>query len=97
MATLMSPIENLQSALVYLQMAEADFAALEMMNASADVQYFVSVIHHNLGNISERDKAAQQHSSLEAERARMETVAFDDQVDAVWRLVSDIGVALASR
>jgi anaphase-promoting complex subunit 5 len=63
----------------------------------ADVQYFLSIVHHNLGNHLERDVAAKRNIESEKLVDKLSSVVIEDEALDVWKLVTDIGSALALR
>lgn len=87
----------MREALLYLEIAEKDYATLEILRSLADAQFLVSVLYHNLGMVEERDASATRH--LKTEEAMKETavVVAEDWINQVWELVLDIGAALAKR
>ena len=89
--------EAIREALPYLEIAEKDYATLEILRSLADVQFLVSVLYHNLDMVDERDASATRH--LETEEAMKEAgvVVAEDWMNQVWELVLDIGAALAKR
>lgn len=70
---------------------------LEILRSLADVQFFTSVLYHNLKMVEERDAAARRH--LETEEAIQEAavVVAEGWIDQVWELVLDVGAAIAKR
>lgn len=62
-----------------------------------DVQYFLSVVYHNLGLETERDEAAKRHILTEAERKRSEASVVHEEVRDIWEVVAQLGAALAAR
>jgi len=68
-----------------------------MFRQLMDVQYFLSVVYHNLGLENERDEAARRHYSTENERKRLSIRASDREVVAIWQVVAEVGAALSSR
>jgi anaphase-promoting complex subunit 5 len=83
--------------LPYLDIAEKDYMTLEILRSLADVQFFTSVLYHNLNMVEERDAAARRH--LETEEAMQEAavVVAEGWIDQVWELVLDVGAAIAKR
>ncbi|KAJ7905458.1 hypothetical protein B0H14DRAFT_2660330, partial [Mycena olivaceomarginata] len=67
-----STADALREAVPYLLKSEQDYLALEMHRAVMDVQYFLSVVYHNLGLQAERDDAAKRHfATLEIAQTRI--------------------------
>lgn len=89
--------ESLREALPYLLAAEKDYECLDILEALQDVQYFISVVYHNLDMINERDAAARRHQATVEKREKLATVVQDEEVDAILDLIGRIGVALSSR
>ncbi|KAJ3556968.1 hypothetical protein NP233_g11854 [Leucocoprinus birnbaumii] len=89
--------ESLREALPYLLAAEKDYECLDLLEALQDVQYFISVIYHNLDMTSERDAAARRHHATVERRDTLATTVADGEVEAILDLIGRIGVALASR
>ena len=81
----------------YLAIAEKDYAALEMLRALQDVQFFISVIYHNLDRTEERDAAATRHQETEQKRLDAEKTASEPWIAEVLDVVSEVSVALAAR
>jgi len=82
----------LLDALQYLQIAEEDYTKLKMGGALVEVKSYIIMIYDRLGRFEERDAAATAHAALLAEEGSGES--FD--LEAVHRLVEDVGVVLAS-
>lgn len=89
--------ESIREALPYLDIAEKDYATLEILRSLADVQFLISVLCHNLSMIEERDAAAARHLETEEAMKKAATVVAEDWIDQVWELVLDIGACLAKR
>jgi anaphase-promoting complex subunit 5 len=83
--------------LLYLEIAEKDYAKLEILRSLADVQFLVSVLYHNLDMVEERDASATRHLKTEEEMKEAAVVVAEDWINQVWELVLDIGAALAKR
>ncbi|KDN34136.1 hypothetical protein RSAG8_12776, partial [Rhizoctonia solani AG-8 WAC10335] len=82
--------EHLKLALVWLHIAERDYASIEFYTGRLDVLYTLSVVYHNLGMIPERDGAASLHAEVEKERADMVRKGVDDELRDVWEVVCEI-------
>ncbi|THH12641.1 hypothetical protein EW146_g7506 [Bondarzewia mesenterica] len=80
--------ESIREALPYLDIAEKDYATLEILRSLADVQYFISVLYHNLGMPTERDRAAERHLITEEERKMGAVVSSETWVSQVWDLAT---------
>lgn len=89
--------ESLREALPYLLAAEKDYECLDILEALQDVQYFISVIYHNLDMMNERDAATRRHHATVERRAKLATTVVDEEVEAILDLIGRIGVALTSR
>ncbi|KAJ7452459.1 hypothetical protein B0H11DRAFT_2073533 [Mycena galericulata] len=85
----------LREAVPYLLKSEQDYLALEMFHAVMDVQYFLSVVYHNLGLQMEREEAARRHFATQEMRRELEVSA--EGFTAVLEVVKMVGVALAGR
>jgi len=83
--------------LPYLLAAEKDYEGLIILEALQDIQYFISVVYHNLNMISERDAAARRHRATLERRDKLAVTVADEEVDTILDLVGKIGIALASR
>ena len=81
----------------YLEIAEKDYATLEILRSLADVQFLVSVLYHNLDMVEERDASATRHLETEEAMKEAAVVVAEDWITQVWELVLDIGAALAKR
>ena len=81
----------------YLDIAEKDYATLEILRSLADVQFLISVLYHNLNMVEERDVAATRHLKTEEAMQEAAVVVVEDWIDQVWELVLDIGASLAKR
>ena len=81
----------------YLDIAEKDYAALEILRSLADVQFLISVLYHNLNMVEERDAAATRHLQTEEAMREAAVVVAEDWIEQVWELVLDIGATLAKR
>jgi len=62
-----------------------------------DVQYFLSVVYHNLGMEKKRDEAIQRHFLTEEKRKGLEAIVVDEEVHEIWDVVTEVGAALAAR
>ncbi|KAF8258613.1 hypothetical protein EI94DRAFT_1621071 [Lactarius quietus] len=89
--------ESIREALPYLEIAEKDYAKLEILRSLADVQFLVSVLYHNLDMVEERDASATRHLETEDAMKEAAVVVAEDWINQVWELVLDIGAALAKR
>ena len=87
----------MQGALQYLLIAESDFKTLQMHRSTKDVQYFLSVVYHNLDMTNERDAAAKRHEETERLQERLEKVVSDPETLEIFDLITTVGCALASR
>ncbi|KAI0283133.1 hypothetical protein BGY98DRAFT_1087979 [Russula aff. rugulosa BPL654] len=89
--------DSIHEALSYLDIAEKDYATLEILRSLADVQFLISVLYHNLNMVEERDAAATRHLKTEEAMQEAAVVVDEDWIDQVWELVLDIGASLAKR
>ena len=89
--------DSVHEALSYLDIAEKDYATLEILRSLADVQFLISVLYHNLNMVEERDAAATRHLKTEEAMQEAAVVVDEDWIDQVWELVLDIGASLAKR
>lgn len=87
----------IREALPYLDIAEKDYAALEILRSLADVQFLISVLHHNLDMVEERDAAATRHQKTEEAIQEASVIVVEDWIEQVWELVLDIGATLTKR
>ncbi len=83
--------------MLYLDIAEKDYATLEILRSLADVQFLISVLYHNLNMVEERDVAATRHLKTVEATQEAAVVVVEDWIDQVWELVLDIGASLAKR
>lgn len=88
---------SLSEALPYLLSAEKDYECLDILEAVQDIQYFISVIYHNLNMVNERDAAARRHEITLEKREKVVICTRDEEVEAILDLLGEIGVALSSR
>ncbi|KAI0306373.1 hypothetical protein B0F90DRAFT_1814283 [Multifurca ochricompacta] len=89
--------KSIREALPYLDIAEKDYATLEILRSLADVQFLISLLYHNLNMVEERDAAATRHLKTEETIKEAAVVVVEDWINQVWELVLDIGAALAKR
>ncbi|EKM55387.1 uncharacterized protein PHACADRAFT_208907 [Phanerochaete carnosa HHB-10118-sp] len=89
--------EALENSLRYLDIAEKDYATLEMFRAVQDTQFLLSVVYHNLDRAEERDSAATRHQETEQKRLEAEKQVAEPWVTEVLDIVSEVSVALAAR
>lgn len=87
----------MRAAISFLDQAEKDYTKIECLRSLADVQYLLSVLHHNLGQEPERDAAAARTLKTEELAASEEALESEQWVEDVWRLVTDIGAKMAMR
>ena len=85
------------AAIPFLDKAEKDYEKIECLRSLADVQYLLSVLHHNLGQESQRDAAAARTLKTEELVASEAALESEKWVEDVWRLVTDIGAKMAMR
>jgi anaphase-promoting complex subunit 5 len=89
--------DSIHEALSYLDIAEKDYATLEILRSLADVQFLISALFCNLNMVEERDPAAIRHLKTEEALQEVAVVAVGDWIDQVSKLVWDIGTSLAKR
>lgn len=89
--------DSIHEALSYLDIAEKDYSALEILRSLGDVQFLISVLYHNLNMVEERDAVATRHLKTEEAMQEAAVVVVEDWIDQVWELVLDIGASLAKR
>ena len=89
--------DSLKEALPYFLAAEKDYEGLDILEALQDIQYYISIVYHNLDMIGERDAAAQRHHATIERRDKLAITVVDEEVEAILDLVGKIGIALASR
>lgn len=87
----------IRNAIRYLLIAENDFKSLQIYRSLQDVQYFLSIMYHNLGLTAERNQMADRHAKTEAELRHLEESAVDEEIERVLDVIASIGAALASR
>ncbi|KAI9064349.1 hypothetical protein FKP32DRAFT_1716212 [Trametes sanguinea] len=92
-----SSLEALKESLTYLEEAERCFTELEMFSAQMDVQFMLSVVHHNLGDATRRDEAAERHEQTRLKRDQEHASVVEEWIEETLQLVADIGSAIASR
>ncbi|KAJ6496647.1 hypothetical protein C8R47DRAFT_349617 [Mycena vitilis] len=90
-----SAADALREAIPYLLKSEQDYLALEMHRSMMDVQYFLSVVYHNLGLQTERDEAAKRHFATQEMRRDVEI--SKEGITGVLEVVRMVGAALAHR
>jgi len=83
--------------LLYLDIAEKDYATLEILRSLADVQFLICVLYPTLNMVEERDAAATRHLKTVEATQEAAVVVVEDWIDQVWELVLDIGASLAKR
>lgn len=87
----------MRAAVPFLEKAEKDYQKIECLRPLADVQYLLSVLHHNLHQEQERDAAAARTLKTEELVAFEAALESEKWVEDVWRLVTDIGAKMAMR
>jgi anaphase-promoting complex subunit 5 len=81
----------------WLTAAEEEYGKISVPTSLADVQFFLSVVYHNLGNLPERDAAAQRNIQSERLAEKLSSIVIEDEALDVWKLVTEIGAALSMR
>ncbi|KAI0781023.1 hypothetical protein BD413DRAFT_501848 [Trametes elegans] len=89
--------EALRESIGYLEEAERCFSTLEMFPAQMDVQFLLSVVHHNLDEPEARDKIAQRHEDTRVKREEVHITVVEEWIEDTWAVVEDIGAAIASQ
>ncbi|KAI0664893.1 hypothetical protein C8Q70DRAFT_1049092 [Cubamyces menziesii] len=89
--------DSLREAIGYLEEAERGFETLEMFASIMDVQFLLSVLHHNLGDAVKRDEAAERHEQTRLKYEEAQKCVVEDWIEDTWAVVSEIGAAIASR
>ncbi|KAI0831217.1 hypothetical protein BC628DRAFT_1407751 [Trametes gibbosa] len=89
--------ESLTESIRYLEQAERCFATLDMFTAQMDVEFLLSVVHHNLDAPAQRDEIAQRHEDTRMKREEAHICVVEEWIEDTWTLVSDVGTAIASR
>ncbi|KAI8998714.1 hypothetical protein BD414DRAFT_475857 [Trametes punicea] len=92
-----SSSEALRESIGYLEEAERCFAELELFSAQMDVQFLLSVVHHNLGDPARRDEVAERHEQTRMKRDQEHATIVEDWIEDTLQLVADVGAAIASR
>ena len=87
----------MEKSLPYLERADADYGMIEMKQAQLDVQYVMAVVYHNLGMHAKRDEITTQYLALEEEHKQIAARNIEPWYEDVWRVVSEVGAALAAR
>lgn len=78
-------------------MAESDFENLEIYQSMRDVQYFISIVYHNLDMIEESQAVAKRHSETQALQQRLDQIVSDEDILDIFELMGTVGSALAAR
>ena len=68
-----------------------------MFASIMDVQFLLSVLHHNLGDAAKRDEAAERHEQTRLKYEEAQKCVVEDWIEDTWAVVSEIGAAIASR
>lgn len=89
--------DALTESIGYLEEAERCFGELDMFVAQMDVQFLLSVVHHNLGAEAQRDEVAQRHEETRVKREEAHACVVEGWIEETWTLVADVGIAIASR
>ncbi|KII88563.1 hypothetical protein PLICRDRAFT_110769 [Plicaturopsis crispa FD-325 SS-3] len=87
----------LHEALGFLRISESDYASLEMLSSLMDVQYLLSVVYHNLDMHVQQREASARHFSTKKDMEHGEEIVVENQVTEVWKVVTEVGAALALR
>ena len=89
--------DALRECIPYLDIAEKDYAALEMYRSLQDVQFLLAVVYDNLGMVEDRDKAAERHRDVGKLKEGAERKISEPWIIEVLDIVADVSAALASR
>lgn len=89
-------VDALHEAVPYFLQSEKDYLALEMHPAVMDVQYYLSVVYHNLGLPAEREEAAKRHFATQAMCRELET-SDETTFIRILEVVRTVGGALSQR
>ncbi|CDO70809.1 hypothetical protein BN946_scf184798.g125 [Trametes cinnabarina] len=92
-----SSAEALRESIRYLEEAERCFTELEMFSALMDVQFMLSVVHHNLDDATRRDEVAERHEQTRLKRDQEHATVVEEWIEDTLQLVADIGAAIASK
>lgn len=68
-----------------------------MYQSMKDVQYFLSIVYHNLDMQEERQIAAQRCADTELLQRKLDTTVHDEELVRIFELIATVGDALASR
>ncbi|KAJ7172511.1 armadillo-type protein [Mycena filopes] len=90
-----STADAMREAVPYILKSEEDYLALEMHHAVMDVQYFLSVVYHNLGLHAEREEAAKRHFATQEMRKELEM--SDEGISGILQVVKMAGAATCSK
>ncbi|KAH9854144.1 hypothetical protein C2E23DRAFT_914573 [Lenzites betulinus] len=89
--------ESLTESIRYLEEAERCFTTLDMFVAQMDVEFLLSVVHHNLDQPAQRDEVAQRHEATRVKREEAHACIVEEWIEDTWTLVSDVGTAIATQ
>jgi anaphase-promoting complex subunit 5 len=92
-----SPGNSLIAAVPWLINAETEYKKIDLYSSLADVQYFLSVVYHNLDDHQARNAAVARHVQTNALIKKAEGIVVEDDVIHLWSVVAEIGAALAAR
>lgn len=87
--------ESLSDALYYLKQAEHDYEALEMHHSVQDIVYLQTIVFEAIGDAELRDEGSRKVMEEEETIKRLQA-EMDDGMMAIWDIVCEIGVAVAS-
>lgn len=68
-----------------------------MLSSLMDVQYLLSVVYHNLDMHVQQREASSRHFSTKKDMEHGEEIVVENQVTEVWKVVTEVGAALALR
>ncbi|GJJ12220.1 hypothetical protein Clacol_006461 [Clathrus columnatus] len=87
----------IQETIPFLNMAEQDYGALEMIRCQQDVLYFLASVYNTLGMITERDNVAARHveCTLKVEILANEEVPY--HVFEIRSIITEVGAKIAAR
>lgn len=86
----------IREAIPYLQMAEKDYATLQMATCQQDVLYFLASVYNTLGMLGERDAAAARHRKSVEEGRKWIMAELSEEMKTIWWIVTEVGSAIAA-
>ncbi|KAH7103816.1 hypothetical protein BKA62DRAFT_742251 [Auriculariales sp. MPI-PUGE-AT-0066] len=91
--------EAIMRAVPFLQVAETDYAHIQLHAALERTQYMLAVVSHNLGPeyYQQRDEAAARRLATTAEATKWVSEPLDEQFKEAMDLVLEVGIVVAAR